>query len=297
MSRKRIIVFLLIGLICLAGVVLLVPASYAWIRFRPQPSPLSQVLFQGIEYTRQVRRDPRPMVIHIVTVDLRSPEVAFLVTPGEAEEPLPLRARTTSQFLREYKLQLAINGDSFSPWHSNGFFDYYPHSGDRVEPTGFAASRGKVYSSQTDAEPVLYIARTNRARFNTPIGKVYNAISGNLMLVERGQATALPDDSPQPRTALALDKAGKRLIIVVVDGRQPRYSQGATLAELADMILKQGGYYGMNLDGGGSTTLVRAGRGGFPVLLNSPIEHGIPGRQRAVGNHLGIYAGPPNDGN
>lgn len=293
MHRKRNIVFLLIGIICLGGLALLVPVSYAWINFRPQPSPVSQMLFQGIEYTRHVRSDPRPMVIHIVTVDLRSPDVRFRVTPGDPDDPLPLEARTTSQFLREFDLQLAINGDSFSPWHSNGFFDYYPHRGDRVGPTGFAASMGEVYSSQTDAEPVLYIARTNRARFNTPIGKVYNAISGNIMLVERGKAAAFPDDSPQPRTAVALDKAGKRLIIVVVDGRQPSYSQGATLEELAEILLDQGSYYGMNLDGGGSSTLVRAGPGGLPVLLNSPVEHGIPGRQRVVGNHLGIYAGPP----
>ncbi len=171
----------------MGGLALLIPASYAWINFRPQPAPVNQELYQGIEYTRQVRSDPRAMVIHIVTVDLRSPEISFLVTPGDADDPLPLKARTTSQFQREFDLQLAINGDGFSPWHSNGFFDYYPHSGDRVAPTGFAASRGEVYSSQTDAEPVLYIARTNRARFNTPIGKVYNAISGNIMLVERGQ--------------------------------------------------------------------------------------------------------------
>jgi len=297
MFRKRIIIFLLIGIICLGGLALLVPASYAWINFRPQPAPLGQMLFQGVEYTRQVRSDPRPMVIHIVTVDLRSPDVSFLVTPGDPDDPLPLKARTTSHFLREFNLQLAINGDSFTPWHSNSFFDYYPHNGDRVAPTGLAASKGEVYSSQTDAEPVLYIARTNRARFNTPIGKVYNAISGNIMLVERGQAASLPDDSPQPRTALALDKAGKRLIIVVVDGRQPRYSQGATLTDLANILLEQGGYYGMNLDGGGSSTLVRAGRGGLPMLLNSPIEHRIPGHQRVVGNHLGIFSRPTNNDN
>jgi hypothetical protein len=48
----------------------------------------------------------------------------------------------------------------------------------------------------------------------------------------------------------------------------------------------------MNLDGGGSSTLVRQGTGGRPLALNSPIDLQIPGRQRYVGNHLGIYARP-----
>lgn len=292
MGRKISFYILLLGTLCLIGIVVLVSASYAWINFHPQPQPTDQVLFDGIEYKRLVRSNPRPMVIHIVTVDLRSPGIRFLVTPGDPDNSLPLKARTTSQFLNEFNVQIAVNGDSFYPWHSNSIIDYYPHSGDRVAPTGFAASSGTVYSSQSDAEPVLYIARTNRARFNTPVGKVFNAISGNQMLVEQGSAIPGLDDSPQPRTALALDKAGKRLIIVIVDGRQPRYSQGATLAELADIILENGGYFGMNMDGGGSTTLVEQGRSGKPVLVNSPIEHQIPGRQRPVGNHLGIFADP-----
>jgi hypothetical protein len=290
MARKISFVVILAGIACLAGSVFSIVAAYAWVNLHPQPKPINQTLYKGIEYVRQVRQSPRPMVIHIVRVDLQQPGIGFLVTPGEPDQELPLKARTTSQFLKEFRVQLAINGDGFTPWWSDGLFDYYPHSGDRVDPIGFAASLGKAYSDPTDAEPVLYIARTNRARFNTPIGKIHNAISGNLMLVEQGRLASSLDSEPQPRTAIALDKAGKQLIIVVVDGRQPRYSQGATLVELGEIILEQGGYFGMNLDGGGSTTLVKMGANGKPELINSPIEHQIPGRQRPVGNHLGIFA-------
>jgi exopolysaccharide biosynthesis protein len=256
------------------------------------------------------------MVIHVVTVDLREPGVSLLVTPGDPKEELPLTARTTSKFLDEFGVQIAVNGDGFSPWHSNGIFDYYPHTGDPVEPTGFAASQGTVYSPDTDAEPTLYISRTGQARFNSPGSKAYNAISGNLMLIEKGLAVVAQaagqqnekpkdekvrnrpvmdepsngQDVPQPRTALAVDKSGRRLLLVVVDGRQPNYSEGTTLAELAEILLAHGGYTGMNLDGGGSTTLVMEGSGGRPVLLNSPVHQRIPGRERPVGNHLGVKA-------
>jgi len=45
----------------------------------------------------------------------------------------------------------------------------------------------------------------------------------------------------------------------------------------------------MSLDGGGSSTVVIEGKDGKPEILNSPIDIYIPGRERPVGNHLGIY--------
>ncbi|MDQ2693735.1 MAG: phosphodiester glycosidase family protein, partial [Chloroflexota bacterium] len=77
--------------------------------------------------------------------------------------------------------------------------------------------------------------------------------------------------------------------IVVVDGRQPFYSEGATFVELAEILIEQGAFMAMALDGGGSSTLVVEGENGAPRILNSPIDSLIPGRERPVGNHLGIY--------
>jgi exopolysaccharide biosynthesis protein len=45
----------------------------------------------------------------------------------------------------------------------------------------------------------------------------------------------------------------------------------------------------MAMDGGGSSTLVVEGEDGSPRILNTPIDNYIPGRERPVGNHLGIY--------
>ncbi len=290
MTRKIIVGASLAVAACLLVAILLRSRRLGMVFARRQPAATSQQLYEGVDYERIVRRSPRPMVIHIVTVDLRTEDIRFLVTPGDPESALPLKARTTSQFLNEFDQQIAINGDGFQPWHSYSIFNYYPHRGDPVAPIGVAASEGTIYHTAAEDLPVLYVSRTNQARFNTPIGRVYNAISGSQMLVEGGQASAISDENPQPRTAVALDKAGKRLIIILVDGRQPNYSEGATLAELAEIIIEQGGYFGMNLDGGGSTTLVKEGRLGRAEVLNSPIDHRIPGWQRPVGNHLGISA-------
>ncbi len=263
-----------------------------WPRLRPQPRPVErQTLFRGVVYTRRVSRSPRPLVVHIVRVDTKAEGIAFLVTPGDPQSDLPLRARTTSQFAREFGVQIAVNGDGFTPWGGRGFWDEYPRPGDRVAPIGFAASQGVVYSQDTDSEPTLYIGRNNQISFERPVGGIYNALSGNAWLVRRGKAAALEAGEPAPRTAAGLSKNGRYLYLVVVDGRQPGYSEGLTLPELAALLVELGAATAINLDGGGSSTLARAGRLG-PAVLNSPVHRGRPGRERPVGNHLGVFAAP-----
>jgi hypothetical protein len=71
-----------------------------------------------------------------------------------------------------------------------------------------------------------------------------------------------------PRAALAV--AGERLLAVACDGRTQR-DAGMTLAELADSLVELGASEALNLDGGGSASLVHHGR-----LRNRPREeHGV----------------------
>jgi exopolysaccharide biosynthesis protein len=58
-----------------------------------------------------------------------------------------------------------------------------------------------------------------------------------------------------PRTAVAKLKSGQ-LLFVTVDGRQPGESIGMSLTMLADLLLEFGAQEAINLDGGGSTTMV-----------------------------------------
>lgn len=59
-----------------------------------------------------------------------------------------------------------------------------------------------------------------------------------------------------PRTMVGLGVAGRRLILVTVDGRQAGYSAGMTLRESARLMRDLGATQALNLDGGGSTTMV-----------------------------------------
>ncbi len=68
-----------------------------------------------------------------------------------------------------------------------------------------------------------------------------------------------------PRTAVGYTK-DRKMLLLVVDGRQAR-SEGANFDELADMFLGLGAHEALNLDGGGSTTLVVNGQ-----IINSPSD-------------------------
>ena len=290
---KRILLWTPVVLV--ATIAVAVGGFFFWSEHRPQPTNLQQSLFEGITYIRDVRQQPRPLVIHVVKIDLGAPGLSFLVSPGEPVDGHEVRARYTSEFLAGFDVQIAINGDFFYPWWANSIFDYYPHLHDPTDINGLAASRGVVYSPTADDRPTLYLSRDNTARFDAPDADIYNAISGLPMIVENGQVTnkIMPGeyyDGLHPRTAIALDRFGQTLMLFVIDGRQPNYSEGVQLEELALIGIEYGADSMINLDGGGSSTLVMEYQSGRPYILNSPIDARIPGRERPVGNQLGVYA-------
>jgi len=81
-----------------------------------------------------------------------------------------------------------------------------------------------------------------------------------------------------PRTLAGVTDDG-RLLLVVVDGRQPEWSVGATFEESARLLQALGARDGLNLDGGGSSTMVIRGE-----VVNRPSE----GKPRAIGDAIVI---------
>ena len=278
---------LMLAVLCLGGYAL-------YDRGRPAPVAVKRTLYEGVTYRRIVHVFPRPMIAHVIVIDRKTAKVEFFVTPADSNDELPLNARTTSQFLDEFGLQIAINGDGFTPWWSRGPADYYPQVGDPVVPLGLTASNGDVYTEGVEdsigTEPTIYFSRKHYPSFNRRPNRVFTAISGDRMIVEKGEPSAGLDIAERdPRTAIGINKNGRYLYLVVVDGRQPFYSDGATFAELAQLLIDQGAHFAMALDGGGSSTLVVEGENGQPVILNSPIDNYIPSRERPVANHFGVY--------
>jgi exopolysaccharide biosynthesis protein len=88
-----------------------------------------------------------------------------------------------------------------------------------------------------------------------------------------------------PRTAIGLNRDATTLTILTVDGRRPLSAWGMTGPELAAEFQKLNCWTALNLDGGGSTTLVmRDPQSNELKVLNNPSDN----RERPVGNAIGI---------
>jgi hypothetical protein len=258
---------------------LFVPISQAY------PEIMYQRLNEGIIYFRKQVNKPRKAIVHFINVFLRDNHFESLVTPGDANGFL--YSRTTSQFLEEFGMDVAINGDLYSYLGSSRTSSVDGSAQEYVQPNGFAASKGVIYSKRKG--PTFFISPYNYGTFMLPKGSVYNAISGERLIVMDGKASEeLHNDAPTARTAIGLTKDCKVLILMVVDGKQPDHSEGLSEKEIADQMVDVGAWWAMLLDSGGSSTLVVKGVDGQPKVINSPIDKDVPGTERAVANHFGV---------
>lgn len=261
-----------------------------WLGHRGQPAAVRIELGPGVTLAREVRQAPRPLVICVATLELGTPGLRIVMTPGDSSGGKELVAKRTSTFLREHALRLAINGSFFDPFRSEAPWDYYPREGDPVDVFGLCATEGKIYSTRGERYLSLNISRAGEASIITvdDEDQAWNAISGQPLNLTPGAAE--PDDTPdlQPRTAVGIDREANTLILMTIDGRQPGYSEGVTLVELGRLMAERGADEALNMDGGGSTTMVYATDAGRVRFLNSPIQTRIPGRERPVANHIGV---------
>lgn len=261
---------------------------------RPPRTFAEKQLADGIIYQRTPKQKPRPFVIHQIKIDLPKNNLKSWVTPGtlNPEGVWQFAAQTTSTFLQKSQVNLAINGSYFQPFYTHHPFDFYPKTGDFVSVNGESISQGKTYSQPLPGWSVLCFDSEDKPSIESdrcPPDTV-QGIAGGYMLVNEGKSRQFYHNEKTdlaPRSAVGLDAAGETLWLVVVDGRQPWYSEGVTLPELTDYLIELGCDRALILDGGGSTTLVIE-ENGQPKTLNSPIHTRIPLRQRPIANHLGF---------
>ena len=115
------------------------------------------------------------------------------------------------------------------------------------------------------------------------------AIGGSTVLLSGGRIQTTDDGELHPRTAVGYDTDSGRLLLLVIDGRQD-FSRGYTMLELARMMKQLGAEEALNLDGGGSSTMVTLRPTGRTRVANSPSD----GQQRPVPNGLGFVYQPPS---
>ncbi len=214
-------------------------------------------------------------------------------TPAEIKNFLSsaeFAAQTVEDFATANDTRVAINGNFFYPFYASTPISYYPKPGDLVQVSGLTISEGVENSFGEPKWPVLCVSGQNQATiesFGRCPANTYSAVAGNLMTIKDGEPIVPPNSDVLPRTVVGVNQAGDKLFILIVDGRQRWYSEGATHAFTQQIMQEAGAYEALNLDGGGSVTLVIE-QDGAQRVFNAPIHTRIIGRQRPVANHLGI---------
>ncbi|HSW45359.1 MAG TPA: phosphodiester glycosidase family protein, partial [Phycisphaerae bacterium] len=123
-----------------------------------------------------------------------------------------------------------------------------------------------------------YVADCSTTRSGIDWTKAYAGISGNWVFLRDGVIQYGIDSTGErhPRTAIGFNSS--YVFYLVVDGRQPSWSIGMTIDELAGFFKNTlDATWACNQDGGGSSTMVVNG-----TVMNSPSD----GSQRAVANGM-----------
>ena len=209
------------------------------------------------------------------------------------------KRETTADFMmrrrnEERNVEIAVNTSGWRPWGGAGCYSTY------AALYRYAASEGREVSYGKDPERgVFFIVRKDGQvliRLHVPVSMTNDvaiAVYGNRRILRRGVRTADADPAKavdiHPRTAFGLSRDRKTFVILAVDGRQPGYSEGATCADLADLLLREGCWDAINMDGGGSTSLVIYDRKhNRPIMLN----HHANGYVRKTALNLGLIFTP-----
>jgi exopolysaccharide biosynthesis protein len=257
--------------------------------FAAPPESKWNKLFQGVDGSELKTKAPRLMVGYAVKIDLKTDGVSFLATP-KANDPTKPKAETlglkTSTFLDKYQCQVAINAAPYGPIH--------PHENDTQDISGLHVSRGQMVSEAWKDYPALLISKSNKTWIQDPpydLKEVENAVGGFQIVLKDSLALEGKTDL-HPRTGAGISADGKTMIWLVIDGRQKDYSDGATTKDVGEWLKSLGCASGINLDGGGTTTLVVSDPDGKPKVMNRPIHGNKPGQERVSASHLGLFAKP-----
>ncbi len=275
--------------------------------------------FPGITLQHDQRATPE-VDLFVVTVELTHPGMQVRVAPGGADPddagPWQTTLLPVRQIAEREGFDLAINASFFTIADANtatipeerseqrgvssvlGLFARRGyHSGVWSSVVGWTMTDGKLWS--TDAphkRPALQIHEDGHATIDVLpeiAATARQIVAGNCFVLQDGQV--LPPQGTvmevrHPRTAIGVNQAGDRLVVLTVDGRRPGLSVGMSGSELSNEMLKLNCWDAINLDGGGSTTLVmRNAATGQLEVLNRPSD----GHERPVADALGIRVQAP----
>ncbi len=240
----------------------------------------TSVITDGVTYTYQyfTDEDGLPYRAHVLKID---PTKAYLYM-GTASDSYDFVPQTDNrQTVLQHINAAADNGITPVAGVNADFFristDY--------SPLGLCIKEGKVIAD-TRGRP--WCGFTYDGTFVCGSSVLYKEYKGNLrtavgassVLVSNGNIATNSTEGVHPRTLAGVSEDGT-IILAVIDGRQKNLSNGAVFVRCAAFMLSHGAYNAVNLDGGGSSTMIISQDGGYKTV-NSPSD----GHLRKVYNSL-----------
>ena len=239
---------------------------------------------------------PRLICVYALRIDLQTPGLQFHVTgkadqygqpmPGEPGFIIRTKRQTTVAFFNEmqkkhrFPMAAAVNAAPWSPWKK-------PWNHPYADRMGLLVSDGDVVLPPNGKRPAFIVYKDGKVDMqilppDADLSNIRHAVSGFFYILEKSTPSG-KQQGTAPRTGIGLSADRRYLYIFVADGRQPEYSLGMTEFEVGTFLRYLGADIGINMDGGGSSTLVLR-RKNKAVMLNKQLANGI----RTVGASLGI---------
>ena len=238
----------------------------------------------GLEYHLKELKDPRPNRVHVLRVDLTNPAIRPTVVIGvdpDGEGPAET-SLTDPRKLADDPMVLAFINTN--PWDSfadsSGKRNRKWFEGQPVDIHGLAVSGGVARSSSVVHPSCVWVSERGRVFIGKAPGvkSAVEMMTGFQLIVAEGSLAVGRSDNRHPRTAIGVNREGTVMWLVVVDGRQERYSEGMSVYELGEIMLGLGCWNAVNMDGGGSSIMGLADANRRLRVVNSPSDrhHGAP---------------------
>lgn len=171
--------------------------------------------------------------------------------------------------------------------------DTFNHGGNYKIDSDFVLSANNKYAHYLERKIMFGDTIKIILGFNPSFNNINSLVGGWPRLVKDGINLAKSDSTIEgvftrfskvkhPRTGIGITKDSSTVIFITVDGRQ-EISRGMSLDEFADLMIDHGVYQGLNLDGGGSTTMVIKNK-----VVNNPSDKT---GERKVGNCIMVLKG------
>ncbi|MCC8015038.1 MAG: phosphodiester glycosidase family protein [Eubacterium sp.] len=158
------------------------------------------------------------------------------------------------------------------------------------------STREKVISYYSVGQAVSFVENgTFVFRPAKSTSSVNFGISGGGEILRNGETMAqgeiISPSARNPRTCIGVSQDKSKIIILAIDGRVKGI--GATTYECSTIMKELGAYDAIQLDGGGSTTMVVKSESGNSLeVVNTPSD----GSQRAVPNAVGVKSAGTSTG-